>query len=53
MEQLIEAAFAHAKELHQGALAADDYARATEAEAERWERLATAAQNEARLLRGG
>ena len=48
MMQLIEAALAHAKHLRDGAYAADDYgARATIAEAERWERLANDAQNEA------
>jgi hypothetical protein len=44
MEQLIEEALAHAKRLRESANAADDYgARAAEAEAERWERLASAA----------
>ena len=38
MEQLIEAALAHATFLRQSALTGDDYgARATEAEAERWD----------------
>jgi hypothetical protein len=44
MEKLIKAALAHARQLRNGA-------RATEEEAERWERLATSAQEElARLL---
>jgi hypothetical protein len=51
MEQLIKAAFAHAGLLRQGANAADGYgARATEAETERWERLARTAQDELRVL---
>jgi hypothetical protein len=52
MEKLIKAALAHARQLRNGAQAADDHgARATEEEAERWERLATSAQEElARLL---
>jgi hypothetical protein len=51
MEQSIEAAFAHARLLRQRAKAADGYgARATEAEAERWERLASTAQDELRVL---
>jgi hypothetical protein len=41
VDELIEAALAHAKFLRQSAMTGDDYgARATEAEAERWERLA-------------
>jgi hypothetical protein len=49
---LIEAALADAKQLRDGANAADDYdARATEEEAQRWERLANAAREElAQLL---
>jgi hypothetical protein len=51
MEQLIEAALAHARLLRQGANAADGYgARVTEAEADRWEALARAAQDELRVL---
>ena len=51
MEQLITTAFKHAKQLRQGANAADGYgARATEAEADRWEALARAAQDELRVL---
>ena len=49
MEQLITTAFEHAKQLRQGANAADGYgARATVEDAERWERPPTAALNEAR-----
>jgi len=49
VQELIEAALAHAKFLRDGANAADGYgARATVEDAERWERLSTAAQNEAR-----
>ena len=52
MEELIEAALAHAKALRDGANAADGYgARATAEEAERWERLASAARDQlVRLL---
>jgi hypothetical protein len=51
VDELIEAALAHAEFLRQSAMTGDDYgARATEAEAERWERLARAAQNELRSL---
>jgi hypothetical protein len=52
MEDLIEAALAHAKHLRRSAQGADDYgAQATEEEADRWERLASAARDElARLL---
>jgi hypothetical protein len=51
MEQLIEAALEHAKQLRQGANAADGRgARVTIEEAERWERLATAAQAELSVL---
>jgi hypothetical protein len=51
MEQLIEAALAHAKQLRQGAYAADGRgALVTIKEAERWERLATAAQAELSAL---
>jgi hypothetical protein len=50
MEQLIEAALAHVKALRGGAGAADDYGpRATEEEAQRWERLAAAARAELAL----
>jgi hypothetical protein len=50
MEQLIEAALAHVKALRGGSGAADDYgARATEEEAQRWERLAAAARAELAL----
>ena len=53
MYELIEAALAHARFLRQSAMTGDDYgARATEAEAERWERLAQAAQNELRSFAG-
>jgi hypothetical protein len=42
----------HAKELRDGANAMDDYgARATEEEAQRWERLAAEAEAELRALR--
>jgi hypothetical protein len=54
VDELIRAALAHAEFLRQSAMTGDDYgARATEAEAERWERLAQAAQSEVRTLRGG
>jgi len=53
VDELIEAALAHAKFLRQNADTDNDYgARATEAEAERWERLAHAAQNELRSFVG-
>jgi hypothetical protein len=53
MDELIQAALAHPKFLRQSATTGDDYgARATEAEAVRWERLAQAAQNELRSLVG-
>ena len=53
MEELIQAALAHATFLRQSADTGDDYgARATEAEAERWEGLARAAQNELRSFVG-
>jgi hypothetical protein len=53
MEQLIEAALAHAKALRDSANTADDYgARATVEEAEHWERLANAAQEELSRLFG-
>jgi len=45
MDQLIEAALAHAQDLRNGANAADDYgASVTEEEAQRWEHLAAAAK---------
>jgi hypothetical protein len=51
MEQLIEAALEHAKQLRQGAYAADGRgALVTIKEAERWEQLATAAQAELAAL---
>jgi hypothetical protein len=51
VEQLIEAALAHAKHLRESANGADDYgARVTEEGAERWERLASAAQDELSAL---
>jgi hypothetical protein len=47
MEELIEAALAHAKHLRQSAGGDDDYgARAAEKEAERWERMVGAARDE-------
>ena len=47
MDELIQAALAHAKFLRQNADTDNDYgARATEAEADSWEGLARAAQNE-------
>ena len=47
VDELIKAALAHAEFLRHSALTGDDYrARATEAEAERWERLAQAARLE-------
>jgi hypothetical protein len=48
MEKVIKAALAHhAKEPAERATAADDHgARATEKEAQRWERLASAAREE-------
>jgi hypothetical protein len=47
MKQLIEAALEHARQLRQGANAADDRgARTTIEEAERWEVLASAARDE-------
>jgi hypothetical protein len=47
MQQLIKAAFEHARQLRQADDAADDYgACATVDEAERWERLASAARDE-------
>ena len=53
MDELIEAALAHARFLRQSATTGDDCgARATEAEAERWKRLAQAAQNELRSFMG-
>ena len=53
MDELIEAALAHAKFLRQNADTDNDYgARATEAEADRWEGLARAAQNELRSFVG-
>ena len=53
MDELIQAALAHATFLRQSADTGDDYgARATDAEAERWERLARAAQNELRSFVG-
>jgi hypothetical protein len=53
VDELIEAALAHAKFLRQNADTDNDYgARATKAEAERWERLAHAAQNELRSFVG-
>jgi hypothetical protein len=52
VDELIQAALAHSKFLRQSADTGDDYgARATEAEAEHWERLARAAQSEALALR--
>ena len=53
MDELIQAALAHARFLRESANTGDDYgARATEAEAERWEGLARAAQNELRSFVG-
>jgi hypothetical protein len=53
VDELIQAALAHATFLRQSAVTGDDCgARATEAEAERWERLAQAAQNELRSFAG-
>ena len=53
VDELIEAALAHAKFLRQNADTDNDYgARATEAEADRWEGLARAAQNELRSFVG-
>ena len=53
VDELIQAALAHATFLRQSADTGDDYgARATDAEAERWERLARAAQNELRSFVG-
>jgi hypothetical protein len=53
MEQLIEAVLAHAKPLRGGAHAADGYgAWATLEEAQRWERLASAARDELAALLG-
>jgi hypothetical protein len=53
MEQLIAAALAHAKNLRECANKGDNYGtRATEAEANRWERLAAIAQSEAAHWRG-
>ena len=53
VDELIQAALAHAKFLRQSADTGDDYgARATEAEADRWEGLARAAQNELRSFVG-
>ena len=47
MVKLIEAAFERARQLREGADAADDHgARATIEEAERWEGLARAARDE-------
>jgi hypothetical protein len=53
VDELIQAALAHATFLRQSADTGDDYgARATDTEAERWERLARAAQNELRSFMG-
>ncbi len=53
MDELFQAALAHAKFLRQSADTGDDYgARATDAEAERWERLGRAAQKELRSFVG-
>ena len=53
VDELIEAALAHAKFLRQNADTDNDYgARATEAEADRWEGLARTAQNELRSFVG-
>jgi len=53
VDELIQAALAHARFLRESANTGDDYgARATEAEAERWEGLARAAQNELRSFVG-
>ena len=53
MDELIEAALAHAKFLRESANTGDGRgARVTEAEAERWERLAHAVQNELRSFVG-
>ena len=50
MEHLIEAALAQAKYPRDCAKTGDDYgARATEAEADRWEALASTAQDELRV----
>jgi catalase (peroxidase I) len=52
VDELIQAALAHTKSLRQSANTGDDRgARVTEAEAERWERLAHAAQSTALALR--
>ena len=53
VDELIQAALAHARFLRESANTGDDNgARATEAEAERWEGLARAAQNELRSFMG-
>jgi hypothetical protein len=53
VDELIQAALAHARFLRESANTGDDYgARATEAEAERWEGLARAAQNKLRSFVG-
>ena len=53
VDELIKAALAHAKFLRQSADTDNDYgAHATEAEADRWEGLARAAQNELRAFVG-
>ena len=53
MDEVIQAALAHAKFLRESANTGDGRgARVTEAEAERWERLARAAQNELRSFVG-
>jgi hypothetical protein len=53
MEQLIAAALAHAKSLRECANKSDDYGtRTTEAEANRWERLAAIAESEVAHWRG-
>jgi hypothetical protein len=53
MQQLIEAALEHAEYVRECALGGDDYgARVTVAEAERWEALAKAANDELAASRG-
>jgi hypothetical protein len=53
VDELIQAALAHARFLRESANTGDDYgARASEAEAERWEGLARAAQNKLRSFVG-